>query len=109
MLSAPAQFDAQFTAKSSAAKSASKRCIFYEHDVTHEATWIDDDVFYDIDSDLNNIYAYNNANKNKVFDYLKLTSDQCHCLSTEAQINWVKFTLAEKPAIMEEVLKYIWN
>ena len=67
LLSAAAQFDAQYTSKSSAAKHASKRHTVYEHDVNYEATEIDDAVFYDIDSDLNTIQAYNIVPKNKAF------------------------------------------
>lgn len=101
LLSAAAQFDAQFTTKSSAAKSASKRRTVYEHDV-QEATEVDDDVFFDIDSDLNTIHAYNSITRNKAFNYPRLTSDQWHRLSSEAQANWDKFTPAEKTVILEE-------
>ena len=76
MQSAAAQFDAQFTAKSSFVKSESKKCTVYEHDVTHEATEIDnDDVFYDINSDLDTLQAYNKVTTNITLYYPRLTSN----------------------------------
>ena len=55
LLSTAAHFDAQFTAKFSAANHASKRNTVYQHDGTHETTEIDNNVFYDIYSDLDTI------------------------------------------------------
>ena len=68
LLSTAAHFDAQFTAMFPAAKFASKKCMVYEHDVTHEATDMDDDVFVDIDSDLDTIQAFNCITGNRIFN-----------------------------------------
>jgi hypothetical protein len=101
LLSAASQFDAQFTAKSTAARLSAKHCSIYEHDITAD---VDGDTFFDIDSDLETIQAFNSMTKAPpptYNSYPRLTSNQWHRLSPDAQTNWDKFTQAEKGVILE--------
>ena len=72
MVSTAAQFDAKLTAKSSATKNASNRYTINKHDVTHKAIEIDDEVFYEIDFDLDTFQANNSTSKHKFLTILDL-------------------------------------
>src|SRR5687767_12594029 len=105
LLSAASQFDAQFTAKSYNTRAAAKRRSVYEHDIYQEPQDAEGDTFYDIDSDVETIQAFNsvtNKPQGTYTPYPRLTSNQWHRLSPNAQQNWDKFSNAEKGVILEE-------
>ena len=106
LLSAVSQFDAQFTAKSYNTCAAAKRRSVYEHDIYQEPQDADGDTFYDIDSDVETIQAFNsvtNRPQGTYTPYPRLTSNQWHRLSSDAQQNRDKFSNAKKVSFWKNV------
>src|SRR5688572_30179948 len=61
LLSAASQFDAQFTTKSYNTRAAAKRRSAYDHEIYQAPQDADGDTFYDIDSDVETIQAFNSV------------------------------------------------
>ena len=79
LLSVASLYDAQFAAKSHPACSAAKHHSVYKHDIDVSPQDADGDIFYDIDSDLDTIQAYNsvtNKPNNSHTTYPRLTGNQ---------------------------------